>query len=122
MTFVPYPSDRPLSKWPDLRGTRNPSAKLTVQQVLTIRARYAAGGVTVKALALEYGVASPTVSQIVSGSKWRHLLPAVPSEPTPADQSSHTAASVGRRHPNAASKERGSGPNEAAAPKGGKSQ
>ncbi len=72
-TFLPYPSARPLSKWPNLSGERCPHARLTTQQVLTIRARYAAGGTTHKALALEYGVARSTLTSILCGHNWRHV-------------------------------------------------
>lgn len=51
---------------------RNPSAKLTAEQVGDIRARYAAGGVYQRELGEEYGVTQRLVSQIVLGQAWRH--------------------------------------------------
>ena len=46
--------------------------KLTPEQVITIRARSAAGARRID-LAAEYGVAAPTISQIVHRKKWRWL-------------------------------------------------
>lgn len=54
-------------------GEQNHAAKLTAPQVLTIRARYAAGA-RVNALAREYGVSGPAIGAIVQGKTWRHLL------------------------------------------------
>lgn len=55
------------------RGERNFFAKLTRAQVVEIRDRYAAGGVTQYALALEFGIKQPTVSNIVAGRFWGWL-------------------------------------------------
>lgn len=49
------------------RGERNGAAKLTDRQVEELRARYAAGGVSHRALALEYGVSESGVGAIVNG-------------------------------------------------------
>jgi hypothetical protein len=64
-------------------GERNGSAKLTAEQVREIRARYRAGGrggsrsirggVTQTALAKEYGVSQPVISQILLGQKWERV-------------------------------------------------
>jgi hypothetical protein len=53
---------------------RSPRSKLTTEQVLDIRARYAAGGwgIGVK-LAGEYGVTRQALAQIVHGATWRHV-------------------------------------------------
>jgi DNA-binding MarR family transcriptional regulator len=56
-----------------LRGVRHRSAKLTEQDVLDIRARYAAGGIRMQDLADEYGVTKKTISVIVSRKKWTHI-------------------------------------------------
>jgi hypothetical protein len=48
--------------------------KLTAEQVREIRARYAAGGVSQKDLAAEYGTTRMNVSSIINGASWRHLL------------------------------------------------
>ena len=55
------------------KGTAHWKAKLTDDDVRTIRARYAAGGVTQEALAAEYGVQHPTIGQIVRYKHWRHV-------------------------------------------------
>jgi DNA-binding XRE family transcriptional regulator len=54
-------------------GGNHPNAKLTDQQVQTIRERYAAGGVTYEELAMEFGVNSANIGHIVSGRAWQHL-------------------------------------------------
>lgn len=53
-------------------GELHPSHKLTAQQVVAIRQRYAAGEQQID-LAAEYGVAFQTVSMIVLRKTWRHL-------------------------------------------------
>jgi hypothetical protein len=55
------------------RGERNPMAKLTADAVLTIRARYAAGGTSYHRLAKEYAVGWTTIQAIISRRNWRHL-------------------------------------------------
>lgn len=55
-----------------LYGEACPWAKLTVEQVLEIRGRYAAGWSRV-ALAAEYGVARKTIWEIVNGKTWAWL-------------------------------------------------
>lgn len=51
-------------------GAQNGNAKLTVESVQQIRDRYAAGGVTYKQLALEFGVDRAQVNHIVLGTRW----------------------------------------------------
>jgi len=58
---------------PRAAGERNRHAKLTEAQVVEIRKRYAAGGVTQRVLGLEYGVYPSHVGSIVTGVKWRHI-------------------------------------------------
>ena len=58
---------------PTLRGDRHPGAKLSREQVLEIRERYAAGGVTQAALAKEYGIGRATVGHVTSGRLWRDV-------------------------------------------------
>lgn len=48
-------------------GEQHPNHKLTNQQVLDIRARYAAGGISLRKLAKEYAVDHSCVWQIVRG-------------------------------------------------------
>ena len=57
------------------RGERHHQAKLNKDQVLAIRAAYAAGGVTHKELAEVYGVDPSTCSDIVNRRSWTHLEP-----------------------------------------------
>ena len=54
-------------------GERSSLSRLTDQQVLDIRRRYAAGGVFQYELAREYGVTQPNVQAIVTGRSWAHL-------------------------------------------------
>lgn len=55
------------------RGSRQHAAKLTEGQVLNLRARYAAGGITQRDLAFEYGVSRSLVSVIVTRKAWKHI-------------------------------------------------
>ncbi|HSH02044.1 MAG TPA: HNH endonuclease [Anaerolineae bacterium] len=48
------------------------SAKLTADQVLEIRERYAAGGIRYKELSKKYGVNIAMIGNIVRGLAWRH--------------------------------------------------
>lgn len=56
------------------RGEGNPNAKLTEFQVLAIRQRYAAGGVTQVALAAEFGLHKASIYQIIRGKSWGGAL------------------------------------------------
>jgi hypothetical protein len=47
--------------------------RLTVEQVAQIRERYAAGGVSQRALGREFGVAHTTIIRIVHGDAWRKV-------------------------------------------------
>lgn len=55
------------------RGEKHGVAKLTENQVLMIRARYANGGITQKSLATEIGIDQTLVSMIVMRKIWRHI-------------------------------------------------
>lgn len=55
---------------PILAGERNPLAKLKWKQVEEIRQRYAAGEITIRKLALEYGVSRPSIQGIIRGRTW----------------------------------------------------
>lgn len=48
--------------------------KLTAEQVIEIRQRYAQGGITQRELASMFGVSPPNISLIVRGKHWKHLL------------------------------------------------
>ena len=56
-----------------LRGESNGHSILTEKEVRDLRAKYATGLHTQKALAAEYGVARSTVCAIISGELWGHL-------------------------------------------------
>lgn len=56
-----------------LRGESNGSSKLNDDAVRAIRARYAAGGVSQRALADEFGVDRVAVGFVVNGKTWRHV-------------------------------------------------
>jgi hypothetical protein len=56
-----------------LWGEAAPTAKLTAVQVKRMRRAYAAGGVTQRALADEYGVSRPAVELIVQRKRWKHI-------------------------------------------------
>jgi DNA-binding XRE family transcriptional regulator len=53
-----------------LAGERNASAVLTIEQVLSIREEYAAGGVSQSQLGAKYGVARGTIASITQGKSW----------------------------------------------------
>ena len=55
------------------RGSARPLAKLTEDSVRQCRERYAAGGVTVRALALEFEVSRAAMRHALSGETWRHV-------------------------------------------------
>lgn len=61
------------SRGADQRGERNHYARLNDEAVLEIRA-LATQGLTHDAIALRYGVTRPTITYIVQGKTWRHLL------------------------------------------------
>ena len=56
-------------------GTRLPQAKLTETAVRQCRARYAAGGVTMRGLADEFGVGLTTMWHALRGNGWKHVTP-----------------------------------------------
>lgn len=55
------------------RGSHNHNAKLTEGQVLDIRARNAAGGVTQRQLARAFGVSDALVNHILTRKAWSHI-------------------------------------------------
>jgi len=56
------------------RGGQHPTAKVTAETVLIIRARYAAGGIFMRELAVEYGLSCGGVLAIVHRKVWKHLV------------------------------------------------
>lgn len=55
------------------RGERVGTSRLTVDAVRAIRALYAAGGITQRALAARFGVSQRQVLSIVKRRSWRHV-------------------------------------------------
>lgn len=55
------------------RGERVSLAKLTAEQVRTIRRRYAAGGVTIVELGEDFHVTFSTISAIIRRKTWKHV-------------------------------------------------
>lgn len=51
-------------------GINNGASKLTLQDVESIRKRYAAGGISQRALAKEFGVAQSQIWRVTSGEGW----------------------------------------------------
>src|SRR5258708_27925774 len=64
------------------RGERCGTARLTEVVVLECRRRYAAGE-TQMALAAEFGIKPPTLSNLVTGRTWRHLTEGLDPIPPP---------------------------------------
>lgn len=56
------------------RGEGHHQAKLTDEQVIAIRAEYAAGGTSLNKLAVKFNVSKRGVLNIVKGAVWKHLL------------------------------------------------
>lgn len=56
-----------------LHGSRSPNAKLTEDQVVSIRRRYAGGESSMLGMAHEYGVGFTTVWNVVQRRTWFHL-------------------------------------------------
>jgi hypothetical protein len=61
------------SHWPRRPGTSHWNAKLTDEQVLTIRSRYSTGGITQAVLAREYDISLTNIAAIISRRLWQHL-------------------------------------------------
>ena len=55
------------------RGERNPTAKLTDEQADEIRALYAAGDISQRALGERFGVCQPVISRIVRGTGYGNV-------------------------------------------------
>jgi len=62
-----------ISKGRNAHGERASFAKLTKEQVLGIRTRYAKGNISQYQLAKEYPVGRSMIGLIVTGERWRHL-------------------------------------------------
>jgi hypothetical protein len=55
-------------------GERSGRAKLTDASVREIRSRFAAGGVSKKSLAREYGVSGTVIRHVITRVTWRHVV------------------------------------------------
>lgn len=55
------------------RGEQHGRAKLGVAQVIEIRQRFAAGGITKQALADDYGVSDTQIGEIIRRTRWAHI-------------------------------------------------
>ena len=55
------------------KGSRNRCSKLVEADIVAIRERYSAGGITHKALATEYGVRRATITAVLCGQNWGHV-------------------------------------------------
>lgn len=55
------------------RGSKNANAKLTEGEVLEMRERYAAGGVTHRELAADYQISTALVSFVLTRKAWTHI-------------------------------------------------
>ncbi|HSH05273.1 MAG TPA: hypothetical protein VLL52_22350, partial [Anaerolineae bacterium] len=55
------------------KGEGHYSAKLTAEEVVAIRERYAAGGIRYKELSKQYGVNIAMIGNIVRGVAWRNV-------------------------------------------------
>lgn len=60
-------------RWADVRGAKNPFSKLTEKQVREIRTRYATGNLLRRQLALEYGITTGTIKDIIQRRSWKHI-------------------------------------------------
>lgn len=56
-------------------GSLNSMAILNEEQVVWIRRRYAAGGITQRELADQFDVDRTTIQYVVSRKNWKHLIP-----------------------------------------------
>jgi hypothetical protein len=57
-----------------VKGEDNGQARLTVERVREIRMRYAAGGISHRTLAQEYGVRHETIRKVVNRETWQHVM------------------------------------------------
>lgn len=55
------------------RGSSHYMAKLTEEDVRSIRKRYAAGGITMRQLATEHGIVTSSVEHMIAGRTWKNV-------------------------------------------------
>jgi hypothetical protein len=56
-------------------GEAQHNSKLTTEQVIAIRQRYAAGNITMYQLAAEYGIGAGPICNIIHRKTWKHVEP-----------------------------------------------
>lgn len=56
-----------------LKGSKNGNSKLNEDQVMSIRSKYEAGGLTMQNLADEYGTSQTLINMIILRKRWKHL-------------------------------------------------
>lgn len=82
--FIGTPADNAAdrdAKGRSARGEKNSQVKLSAQEVLEIRAKYATCSITQASLAIEYNVHNGTISNIVLRQTWKHLPDSVTPRP-----------------------------------------
>lgn len=57
-----------------LMGEKSPASKLTDKEVIEIRERYKAGGISTRKIAKIYGVTGGTIQAIIKRKTWKHIL------------------------------------------------
>ena len=65
--------DKDRMNWPGRLGEDHGGSKLTANDVVEIRERYAAGKASQNDLAKDYGIVQTQVGNIVRGEKWPHI-------------------------------------------------
>lgn len=55
------------------KGTAVNTAKLSEYDVISIRRKYAAGGISLKSLSIEYGMGETTIGALVHRKTWKHI-------------------------------------------------
>jgi AraC-like DNA-binding protein len=58
-----------------VRGEQDAAAKLTAEQVIQIRIKYANGNLTYKQLAQEFGMSKSAICDVVTKHTWQHVPP-----------------------------------------------
>lgn len=69
-----YEKGRMTIAWKKPIGEQHGNARLTEFEVREIRRLYSAGGMSQKSLAQKFGVVQGTISAIVTGQTWKHIL------------------------------------------------
>lgn len=62
-----------VSKERQSRGSKHARARMTEEDVLSMRRRYKSGEATQRQLAREYGYAADYISKVINGTYWKHV-------------------------------------------------